>query len=558
MLNTRKFSLKIERYFQKNSTKIYLIVANVILVSFGIWFNNVGVLPFKNITDFILFLLLAFTFALYRPGWSFLLTSGFIVLENVNIAPDAFSISLRPYQIMAFLTLLSLILRKVTNRMNFDLPKLGKVDIAVIVFVLASFVSSLFAISKTTSLKQSVILLSFAMIYALARIFIQDAKDFSKVIPFILSSSFVISFYAILQNIRFQQGLNSFEIMPGRSNATFTEPDWLGIYIVFVIAVIFALLYKTLIIKNQETITKKISNYKSFGNWFFGDRLFFVSWCLFLVILYVVLILTVARSAWLGASGALFVFVILDLINGGLNPAKWQWKKASKLFFAIFVSLAASIAIVYVFRLTDFQLFNRVQSTASGMQEITISCKNIPASSLSVPIEKPLEINNTDELEKYNCKHINLEDIDKEVSLGNFITIAYRKDPNVEIRGQIYKKSLQQVKENPVFGIGWGNISKILGNDERGAGLNSSNIFLEIWLGGGIIALLSFVFIVGFILIKSIVNYYKTKNWEFLFVILGITVVLIPNMFNAGIMLGFVWIYLAVATSLIDIKQKSS
>ena len=53
-------------------------------------------------------------------------------------------------------------------------------------------------------------------------------------------------------------------------------------------------------------------------------------------------------------------------------------------------------------------------------------------------------------------------DIEKEKAAGNIIQEVYRPDPNVNIRSGIYKKSFEQIKGHPIFGIGWGSMGKIL------------------------------------------------------------------------------------------------
>ena len=110
---------------------------------------------------------------------------------------------------------------------------------------------------------------------------------------------------------------------------------------------------------------------------------------------------------------------------------------------------------------------------------------------------------------------------------------------------------------HPVLGIGWGSINKILGTDERGAGLNASNIFLEVWLGAGLLGFLAFVILLGYILVASVFAFIsnddKSKNGTaIVFVMLGWAAVVIPNLFNSGIFLGFVWVYLATAISLLS------
>ncbi|HLN18915.1 MAG TPA: hypothetical protein VK255_01965, partial [Patescibacteria group bacterium] len=95
------------------------------------------------------------------------------------------------------------------------------------------------------------------------------------------------------------------------------------------------------------------------------------------------------------------------------------------------------------------------------------------------------------------------------------------------------------------------NIGNVLGNDERGTPLNSSNIFLEVWLGAGSIGLICFVILLGYILIKSIKNFYhatenlqKTLN---LFIIISWFGLVVINLFNAGLFLGIFWVWLAIS-----------
>lgn len=213
-------------------------------------------------------------------------------------------------------------------------------------------------------------------------------------------------------------------------------------------------------------------------------------------------------------------------------------------------------AVVYFFHLTSFQLFNRAQSTSSGLQKITIACS--PRAEL-LAVQKASPISDISELEKFNCRHINLEDIQKEIVAGNNVQEIFRKDPNVNIRKEIYAKSWQAIKKNPVLGIGWGSIGKVLGTDERGASLNASNIFLEVWLGTGLLGFLAFLTLWGYILLRNISNIVTAKNLTeqvfALFVIAAWFGLTIANLFNAGIMLGFFWLFLAVA--MIELQTRS-
>ena len=239
------------------------------------------------------------------------------------------------------------------------------------------------------------------------------------------------------------------------------------------------------------------------------------------------------------------------LIDGswkiGPPAGGWKWKKAGQAALGILVSFVIALGTVTLFNLSSFQLAQRVQSTA-GLQEITISCESGNSG-------VPQEIRSVSELGQYGCAHINLEEIESEKAEGKFVSTTLRPDPNVDLRAQIYKKSWNKIKGNPVFGIGWGNIGKVLGTDERGASLNASNIFLEVWLGAGIVGLVSLVFVLGFILIKSLSLFYKggvEEKTVAAFVALGTFAVLVPNLFNSGIFLGFLWMYLGIAVSLLS------
>ncbi|MDD5464537.1 MAG: O-antigen ligase family protein [Candidatus Moranbacteria bacterium] len=559
----------IEKFFKElqfNPTKLYLILANVVLVSFAIWFSNVGLLPFKNFGDFAVFAVLALILGLYRPGWTFLFFVGALALENINLVPKEIGLSLRPYQFFGFITIIALLVQALSKRLAFSLPKFAWYDAMPIVFAVAGFLSVLGATNKGMSFKQSIIALTFVALYFLTRIYVQSFDDAKRVLPFFLSTGLVVMIYSIWQNIRFLTGGNSFEVMLGRPNGTFTEADWLGIFITFVLAVLLTLLYAL----NRNYIKDnagQISNFQfPISNKFLNVQIFKqIGIYLFLTIGFVVLILTVSRSAWVGAVFVVVVFLKFFLLGNYaelgegersgwkrllniLKMQKWQWKKAGTQ--TLFVLLALAVALAIAMPLTRFQLASRAASTA-GLQKITVACHS------SADNIVPQKILSVDELGSYGCRHINLEDIEKEKALGNMVIEVDRPDPNVNIRAEIYQKSWQQIKSHPVFGIGWGNISQILGTDERGAGLNASNIFLEVWLGSGLLGIFSFVMLLGYILALSIGafldNGNKYKNGvALLFVMAGWVAIVFPNLFNSGIFLGFVWAYIGIAVGLLE------
>lgn len=524
-----------------NKTKIYLILANFLLVVVLMTLSNLKVIPLRT-GDFTFFAILTLALALYRPGWAFLLFIGTIALENINLAPNIIGITVRPFQLLGALILLAVAIRFFSKKLYFNLPKLEWHDYALLVVVFSGFLGIINASDKITSFKLAIIFATFFILYYLVRVYVQNSEDLKRIVHFFVSSGVVIIFYGIWQNWRFMHNLASFETMPGRPNASFAEPDWLGIFLVLLISVVYTLIYHFQL-NNSEKISNKIQN----PNIQIADhKLLIVRLSLYFILstLYILLILTVSRSAWLGALAATFVFLWIILTN--LRFKDWQWKEVIRIKLGIITSLIISLAVVYIFHLTNFQLFNRVQSTGTGLQKITISCMNLDV------INRIATIDNISELEKYGCQHINLEDIESEKAQGKYVTEIYRNDPNVHIRSEIYKKSWEQIKNHPILGIGWGSINSVLGKDERGAGLNSSNIFLEVYLGCGIIGFLSFAVFWFYIIFNAVRNFYFSEDVSqksiFLFILAAWFGLTVANLFNAGIFLGFLWAYMGIAT----------
>lgn len=524
-----------------NPTRTYLVLANILLVIFAIWFSNAGLLPFKNAGDFIFFAILSLIFAIYRPGWTFVFFIGALVLENVNLAPKNFGLALRPYQFFGAITIIALFVQFFTKRLPFSLPKFRWYDALPIIFALGGFLSAIFSANSGLGFKQSLIALSFVALYFLVRIYVQSLDDLKKIVPFFLSSAIIVLIYGIWQNVMFKFGADSFEIMPGRPNATFVEPDWLGIFLVFLLGVIFTIIYS----RSQKS---EISDFKEQAEKNLPNVVQHFSLLLFTLVL---LVLTVSRSAWLGAVFVAIGFLKIMLTNGSLIISDWDSKKFLHALQFVAVALIGSLAIVYMFGLTRFQLFNRAASTG-GLQKITVACDS------NLWCEQQPVIRDLSDLESCHCRHINLEDIEKEKAAGYKIEEVYRPDPNVNIRSGIYKKSIEQIKNHPILGIGWGSIGKVLGTDERGASLNASNIFLEVWLGAGFVGYLAFLIWLGYIFVRGAMEFLNRRNADKTipaFIMLGWVAIVIPNLFNSGIFLGFVWVYLAVAVSLIESLQ---
>lgn len=533
-------------WINSNKIRTGLLIFDLLFFALAIIFYHLGILPIAKASDLIFWLILIFALALYRPGWAFLFFVGALVLENISLTIPEMGMSLRIYQALGALVIAALVVRKMLNKSGLNLFCLKMPDYLILLFLMGSLISSLFSVQKAVSLKITLIIFSFIVLYFLTRAYIQDQIDLKKIIPFFLISSVGVVIYGILQNIFFIQGFSFHgEIMLGRPNATFMEPDWLGIYLVFLLSGVYALVYyfnkvinEQLFLnpKSQASNPKQILNLKS-QKYLPISALYF-----FLVLIYILLILTVSRSAWLGAGFVTLVFLKVILTDFSWHFSSWKWKIFLQQAFWVVLAGIISIIIVYSFNLTSFQLFDRAQSTGTGLQKITIACKSnfLELSSDSI-------IQNVDELEKYGCRHINLEEIKMEKEQGNLIKEIYRPDPNVDIRGKIYQKSWEIIKKHPILGIGFGAIAPYLGQDERGENLNSSNIFLEVWLGAGLVGFLAFLFIWINALIVFGKHFWSTNNEGeksfALFVLLGSLALLITNLFNAGIFLMILWFF---------------
>ncbi|MFZ2193438.1 MAG: O-antigen ligase family protein [Candidatus Moraniibacteriota bacterium] len=509
----------------KNKNSYYLAFANVFLVLFLIIFSNLKLIPL-SLGNFIFFTLLVLAFTLYRPGWVFLFFIGSIALENINLAPVNLNLLIRPYQFFGGLLFLALFIRYISRRINLKLPKFSWQDFLIFIIPLAAFLQLTISPNKAAGLKLIIVLFSFCILYLLTKVYIQDIYDLKKILPYIFGSSIVIIFYGFWQNLRFANGLASFEVMPGRPNSTLMEADWFGLYLLLLLSASYALIFY--LTKKSSSIKKLILTYV---------YLFFV---------FIALIISVSRSAWLGAIATTILFLFYVFTGFKINIKNWQWKLITKIKPSILFVFILSLGAVYFFNLTSFQLFNRAKSTATGLQKITISCEK--------EVELPDKINKIEELAIINCRHINLEEIDSEKASNKFIAEIYRTDPNVNVRSEIYKKAWSEIKIHPLIGVGFENVAIILGQDGRGASLNSSNIFLEIWLGSGILGFLAFVYFLIYLFLKAVRNIWLRDELEErvlgLFVLISGFGIIVFNLFNAGIMLGIFWVWLGIANSI--------
>jgi hypothetical protein len=533
-----------------SSKKVGLAAAGVfLLVALGVLWN-VEIFPWAW-WDFSFFAVLAFLITLYRPGWAFLLFLVLLPLETVDIAPEGLGVSLRPYQLLGAWIAGAVVLRAAAGRLSFSLVRPSGGDVLVGAIVIGGFLAAGSAPEQALAFKQALVVLSFGILYWVGRQFLYNAADVWIAAPFFLVSGVWVSVYALWQNVRFTRGAEAFEVMPGRPNAFFAEADWLGMYLVVLMSVVYAMLFA---FGRQEGAESRRPPVSRKERWFVWCRengwLKMLLWVL-LVAIVMALVLSVARSAWLGAAASTVLFAGAAAVRG--YKEEKGWRVGGGYAIGVGLALAVSIGLIHIFQLTSFELLNRAQSTASGLQKITIACEEDGA--------VPEQVATVEELASYGCAHINLEEIEAARASGKTVREIYRNDPNVDIRKRIYQTVFSMIGEHPVLGIGWGGASRFLGSDERGAGLNASNAFLEVWLGSGFLGFAAFVVLWGGALVCAARAFWKESSLKrqavALFVVLSGAGMSVFNLFNSGILLGFVWVWLAIAALFLPKCKKS-
>lgn len=483
-----------------------------------------------SVTVFLFFVFLVI--AILSPRSVFVLMIASVSFEIINFLPQDWGFSLRPYQFLAGVIFLGLCIRNgysFLRQMHWNFSHIHFIDIGIMLIVFGGILSSFFSDFFAESMRLSIIILSFAFLYVLVRVFLKSTKDIVLVMPYILASFVSTALYALIQNAAFLHGMAWHrEIMPGRPNAFFSEPDWLGFYIALFLFVIWFLFFSIERKKEGERdwigVLLPLWIASSFG--------------------FMALIITVSRSAWLGLFFGLSSLIVWSI---------WKQKKQSigKIIFFV-LSLFVAILYVLILPLTNFELGNRAQSSISGLQEITISC----ISKVNLPQQIALE----EDLIDYNCRHINLEEIEGEKASDRYVTKIFRKDPNAEIRKDIWRKTKELIGKNFFFGIGWGGIASAFGEGSRGEYFNASNLFLGIWLGsgiGGFIGLVMIFIYLGYFSIRSLFSKDRDTSKIGIGVLGTLIIVFVFNMFNSSESLAVMWVWLGILTSLsLEIRRK--
>ncbi len=507
---------------------------------------------------FLVLIIATFRWCFRFPKRAFLVFVMLLPLENIIITPSELGLNLRPFQFLgAILAITILVLGykkkpilkllsfsnicffcKIFKAKNCKLiskkEAFSPLDRMVFVLPVFAFLAILNSPLKEVSTKLAVIFVSFIVLYWLIRNFTQTKHSIIEALTFFVFGSIPVIFWSFYQALARLVGWQDFQVFTARVNGTFTEPDWLGVYLTLMMAVLLWFRH----LAKPDTSNLMIG---SFGvSRIFG---FFIN--LYFIIAFSVLILTVSRSAWLGVLGVCLVYfgiLFMDKVFHKTISLVQILKNALVIgFLATF-----AVAIIIFTNLSTFHFGNRAVSSVSGKQLITISCEKNN--------ELPDEINDMEELEIFGCRHIGLEEVEREKMNKMFVTTIMRPDPNVDIRKDIYTKTSQQIKNHPFLGQGLGSAVSFLGQDDHGSGLNTSNIVLEIFLSMGFIAAVISVYVIGFLMVWSFDRIFKNKEHMFSsFILLSSVAIIIPNMFNSGLLLGMFWFWLAIVISIYNV-----
>ncbi len=504
------------------------------IASAGILLSLVEAFPLAPI-DLIFFSTLLFLLSLYRPNWGFLFFLAIISFETVNVFPESFGFSLRPYQWQFLILVSALSIRIISRKSSWPLFRFQPLDGWLALIPVGAWVSGV--LSGGEGIRLAAIVTSFYTLYLLSRVFFTTSRDIQIGGAVFFAGGLATLLFGLIQNIAFEKGILLQMIMPGRPNAMLAEPDWFGFFAVILLVFTYTALQRALQSEERQASLQLPP---------------IIGFALLLIPISTALLLTVSRSAWLAGFMALIVWTISLVIIQGREALRsiLQTAELGAIAFAIALFLAVDLP------LTRFDLLNRAESTATGFQEITVAC--------SEPVDLPVRIQTLAELSTYDCRHIALEERAALRAAGLSIQLVQRPDPNIVIRSEIYRQTWAQIRTHPFTGIGWGNIGDILGRDERGAAYNTSNVWFETLLGSGLLGLLGLAGALCSILWQGVrmilrpAAHEQSMALSLPAVFSIVTAFVIFNLFNAGLLIGLVWVLFATVPVLLPQTKRKN
>lgn len=463
---------------------------------------------FDNSLFAFLYLALILLIFIFRPTWAVVLLVFTQVLDNVSV------FGIRPYQ---WLLGFSLVVASVKYLGPFLKSKARKYKakhflgrkvflIALLLIIFFSLLGLLNSPDRAYSLKQTAALVLAAFISFLVNWQAsQGRKHWDKLRVAFVFSSIPVGLLALYQNIAHERGWQSFEVMAARPNASFYEPDWLGMFVVLVL-----ILLVSLAIQQKEKKIKGL-NLARLGTW---SLIFFNI---------TVLIITVARASWvamIGALGALFVWVFIARVIKRITSR--DFFRVAGVIFSFLGMIVLCFMVIKGLHLTRFNLRDRAFSIYQGEHIATMAEK--------------------DGL----TRKIDLEEIEQFEKQGWRVFEAKTFDVNVGSRWSAYASNIVMIKEHWFLGQGQGSVLA-----RRDFLHNANNIFFEWWIAGGILALAVFIFLLGRPLKAPLEMMRRSQDKDSRLVfsatcLMGVTAIVLVNLFNSGVLFIPMWVFLGM------------
>lgn len=342
-----------------------------------------------------------------------------------------------------------------------------------------------------TTIVRNIVLLGYIIVFYTIYKYINTRNRLYKAFNMIFVSTGVLIIIALYEAIAFQLGWNSFQIFPGRVDALLPEPNWFGMWLAIVYAIILPLAFVAKEFKQQ-----------------------FLLWVLLLGIV-LMSILSVTRASWL----AIIIITTIYILYQAIFVRKYI-----KLlnFIIVLFAVVFGAAGMSQLGLTDFNLKDRFTSIIS--QETTYYYEVDSNTGEKKAMGDINDIKNKDNLL-----------VEKQTD----INVISRKDGYINAGVIIYKYIFT--------GVGLAGYESMVGK-----GYNTNNLLLAVAVAGGIFAIslfLSFLYIItkqGFIIIK--------EDSVLATILFGsMLATLITGMFNDNLLMGFTWLIFGIVASIPEV-----